>query len=238
MVAALTLAACGNGDDPDASAGASGGGGGTADCPDAPSESGDGIIVTSLWGGAEEAAFQAVLDAFTAETGIEATYEPNRTDYATVLRTRIQGGNPPDVAIIPGIGFLRSFARDGSIVALECYDIAVSDIEDDYVPGTLNAGNVDGVQYGLMAKLNSKATIWYDPTRFADMGVEPTDTWDGLVALSDEIAGSGAAPWSVAGLDGWTLTDWFEATYLKLHGPDAYDTLFSAEGDWTDGTAQ
>ena len=239
MVAVLTLAACGNGDDPGSSDGAGASdGGGTADCPEAPSESGDGIIVTSLWGGAEEAAFQAVLDAFTAETGIEATYEPNRTDYATVLRTRIQGGNPPDVAIIPGIGFLRSFARDGSIVALECYDIAVSDIEGDYVPGTLNAGNVDGVQYGLMAKLNSKATIWYDPTRFTDMGVEPTDTWEGLVALSDEIAGSGAAPWSVAGLDGWTLTDWFEATYLKMHGPDAYDTLFSADGDWTDGTVQ
>jgi alpha-glucoside transport system substrate-binding protein len=230
MALVLVLAACGNGDD--------GGGSADVDCPEAPEDSGDGIIVTSLWGGAEEEAFQAVLDAFTAETGIEATYEPNRTDYATVLRTRIQGGNPPDVAIIPGIGFLRSFARDGSIVPLDCYDIAVEDVEGEYVPGILNAGNVDDVQYGLMAKVNSKATVWYDPARFADMGVEPTDTWDGLVALSDEIAAAGAAPWSLAAADGWTLTDWFEATYLKMHGPDAYDTLFSADGDWSDGTAQ
>jgi alpha-glucoside transport system substrate-binding protein len=155
-----------------------------------------------------------------------------------VLRTRIQGGNPPDVAIIPGIGFLRSFARDGSIVPLSCYDIALEDIEGEYVPGTLNAGNVDDVQYGLMAKVNSKATIWYDPQRFSDFGVEPADTWDGLVALTDEIAGQGASPWSLAGADAWTLTDWFEATYLKMHGPEAYDTLFGAEGDWTDGTAQ
>ena len=44
-------------------------------------------------------------------TGITANYESIRTDYATVLRTRITGGNPPDVSIIPGIGFLRSFAR-------------------------------------------------------------------------------------------------------------------------------
>ena len=90
LTTALVLAACGNGD----------GDGGDADVPE-----GDGsIVVTSLWGGTEEAAFQAVLDAFTEETGIEATYEANRTDYATVLRTRIQGGNPPDVAIIPGSG--------------------------------------------------------------------------------------------------------------------------------------
>lgn len=235
MVLVLVLAACGNGDDGD---GGDGGESADVECPEAPSDSGDGIVVTSLWGGAEEEAFQAVLDAFTEETGIEATYEANRTDYATVLRTRIQGGNPPDVAIIPGIGFLRSFARDGSIVPLDCYDISVDDIEGEYVPGMLNAGNVDDVQYGLMAKVNSKATIWYDPTRFSDMGVEPADTWDGLVALSDEITAADATPWSLAAADGWTLTDWFEATYLKMHGPEAYDTLFSADGDWTDGTAQ
>ena len=47
-----------------------------------------------------------------------AEYEPNRTDYATVLRTRIQGDNPPDVAILPGIGTLRSLARDGSLISI------------------------------------------------------------------------------------------------------------------------
>lgn len=218
----LVLAACGPG------------GTGDADCPDAPSDAGDGILVTSLWGGAEQEAFEAVLAAFTEETGIPATYEANRTDYATVLSTRIQGGNPPDVAIIPGIGFLRSFARDGSIVPLECYDIDVADIEGEYVPGMMNAGNVDDVQYGLMAKVNSKATIWYDPQRFGELGVEPTDTWDGLVQLSADIRDAGGNPWSLAAGDGWTLTDWFEATYLKLHGPEAYETLFSPDGDWTD----
>lgn len=232
MVLMLVLAACAEGN-------GGGDGGEDVDCPEAPSDAAeDEILVTSLWGGAEQEAFEAVLAAFEEETGISATYEPNRTDYATVLRTRIQGGNPPDVAIIPGIGFLRSFAREGSIVPLTCFDIAVDDIEDDYVPGMLNAGNVDDVQYGLMAKVNSKATVWYNPQRFGEFGVEPTDTWDGLVGITEEIANQGGSPWSLAAADGWTLTDWFEATYLKMHGPEAYDTLFSAEGDWTDGTAQ
>lgn len=206
------------------------------DCPEAPANPGEGIVVTSLWGGAEEEAFVAVLDAFTAATGIEATYEPNRTDYATVLRNRIQGGNPPDVAIIPGIGFLRSFARDGSIVPLSCYGIDVDAVAANYVPGMMDAGNVDDVQYALMAKVNSKATIWYDPSRFTDLGVEPAGTWDDLVALSGDIAAEGAVPWSLAAGDGWTLTDWFEAVYLKMAGPEAYDKLFSADGDWTDAS--
>jgi alpha-glucoside transport system substrate-binding protein len=217
----LVLSACGGG-------GASGGG----DIPEGDGE----IVVTSLWGGAEEEAFQAVLDAFEDSTGITATYEANRTDYATVLRTRIQGGNPPDVAIIPGIGTLRSLARDGSLIPLNQLGIDRNEIEDNYAPGLLDVGVVDGNVFALMVKMNSKAAIWYDPQRFATMGVAPAETWDDLVALSSDIAATGVAPWALGAGDSWTLTDWFEITYLKMHGTDAYDTLWSPEGDFTDAT--
>ena len=229
MIAVLVLAAC-TGDD----GGDGGDGGGDL-------EEGDGsIVVTSLWGGTEEAAFQAVLDAFTEETGIEAEYEANRTDYATVLRTRIQGGNPPDVAIIPGIGTLRSLARDGSLISMSDLGIEQADIEGNYAPGILDVGVVDDELYGIMVKLNSKSTIFYDPQRFAEMGVEPAEDWDGLLQLTEDIKAAGSVPWAVgAGADSeWTLTDWFEVVYLKMHGTEAYDTLFSPEGDWTDPTVQ
>lgn len=209
-------------------------GNGGGDVPD-----GDGkIVVTSLWGGTEEAAFQAVLDAFTEKTGITATYEANRTDYATVLRSRIQGGNPPDVAIIPGIGTLRSLARDGSLISIADLGLDQSSFEGNYAPGILDVGMVDGELYGIMVKLNSKATIFYDPQRFADLGVEPATTWDELMSLTDDIKAAGATPWALGAQDGWTLTDWFEIMYLKMHGTDAYDKLFSPDGDWTDPTVQ
>ena len=226
MIAVLVLAACGNGEEGD--------GEGAADV-----EEGDGsIVVTSLWGGTEEEAFTAVLDAFTEETGIEAEYEANRTDYATVLRTRIQGGNPPDVAIIPGIGTLRSLARDGSLISMADLGIEQADIEGNYAPGILDVGVVDDELYGIMVKLNSKATIFYSPERFADMGVEPTEDWDGLLQLTEDIKAAGSTPWALGAGDSWTLTDWFEVVYLKMHGTEAYDTLFSPEGDWTDPTVQ
>ena len=226
MIAVLVLAACGNGEEGD--------GDGAADV-----EEGDGsIVVTSLWGGTEEEAFTAVLDAFTEETGIEAEYEANRTDYATVLRTRIQGGNPPDVAIIPGIGTLRSLARDGSLISMADLGIEQADIEGNYAPGILDVGVVDDELYGIMVKLNSKATIFYSPERFADMGVAPAEDWDGLLQLTEDIKAAGSTPLALGAGDSWTLTDWFEVVYLKMHGTEAYDTLFSPEGDWTDPTVQ
>ncbi|CAN5560994.1 ABC transporter substrate-binding protein [soil metagenome] len=231
----LVLAACSPGADPGSTGADPGSSGGTG----ADVEEGDGsIVVTSLWGGTEQEAFEAVLAAFTEETGIEAQYEANRTDYATVLRTRIQGGEPPDVAIIPGIGTLRSLAREGSLIPLSELGVAQADIEGNYAPGILDVGVVDDELYGIMVKLNSKATIWYSPERFEEMGVEPAEDWDGLLQLTEDIKAAGATPWSLGAADGWTLTDWFEIMYLKMHGTDAYDTLFSPDGDWTDDTVQ
>ena len=225
MVAVLTLAACGNGDEPGGSAGA------------ADLEEGDGtILVTSLWGGAEEAAFQEVLAAFEESSGITVEYETNRTDYQSVLRTRIQGGNPFDVAIIPGVGFFRQLSREGSLIPLSDLGIDVADIESQFAPGLLDFGLVDDVQYGFMAKLNGKASIFYSPQRFEEMGVEPAEDWEGLVQLTEDIKAAGGVPWALGAGDSWTLTDWFEIMYMKEHGVEAYDTLFSADGDWTDAT--
>ena len=96
-----------------------------ADRPRAPAASGPAesvapgaggsINVLSLWGGSEEEAFKAMLADFTAKTGITVNYEADRQTYSTTLQSRITGGNPPDIAIIPGIGFLRRFAKDGSL---------------------------------------------------------------------------------------------------------------------------
>src|SRR5688500_19471279 len=94
LAAVLVLAACGNGDEGNGGAGASGGTDGSAGTGAEVEAGGGSIVVTSLWGGTEQEAFEAVPAAFTEATGIEAEYPANRTDYATVLRTRIQGGEP------------------------------------------------------------------------------------------------------------------------------------------------
>ena len=43
-------------------------------------------------------------------------------------------------------------------------------------------------------------------------------------------------PYSVAGADGWTLTDLFENIYLRTAGPEKYDQLAKHEIKWTDPT--
>jgi alpha-glucoside transport system substrate-binding protein len=236
MILMLVLTACPAGED-----GGDGGDGGTGGSPGAGGDGGGGgdgdgtISVTSLWGGAEGEAFQAVLDAFEAETGITAEYETVRDDYAGVLSTRAAGGNPPDVAIMPGIGFMESFARDGLLIPLEDLGIARADIEDRFAPGILDIGTVDDVLYAPMVKLNSKSTVWYHPADFEERGLEVPESYDDMVALQESYD---EPAWACGCADTWNLTDWFESIYIRQHGVEAYDALFGGETPFTDQTVK
>ena len=192
------------------------------------------ITVTSLWGGSEQESFQKVLDAFKAKTGITAKYESNRDNYATVLQTKITGGNPPDVAILPGIGFLRRFAKDGSIKKISELGIDAAALQPNYAPGILDIGSVDGELYAIMVKFNSKSTFWYRPDKLTAAGVTPPADWDAFTAALKTLADKGDKPLGLGAKDDWTLTDWFENIYVRQAGPEAYDKLFSKDGDWTD----
>jgi alpha-glucoside transport system substrate-binding protein len=219
LIVSLLMSACaaGGGDDSDGSGEASG-----------------TITVTSLWGGVEQEAFQKVLDAFKAKTGITATYESQRTDYATVLRTRISAGNPPDVAIMPGIGFLRSFVADGQIKALKNLGMDKAATEAAIPPGSLNPALINGELYGVMMKLSSKSTVWYKPTSFEEQGFQVPATYDEMVKITNDYRAKGKTPWAVGAKDSWTLTDWFENIYLLQAGSDKYDQLFSGKIAFTD----
>ncbi|MGH2379626.1 MAG: ABC transporter substrate-binding protein [Candidatus Limnocylindria bacterium] len=227
MIVMLVLTACPAGETDNGGGGSSPGTGGGGE-----GEEGDGTIsVTSLWGGAEGDAFQAVLDAFEAETDIVAEYESVRDDYAGVLSTRAAGGDAPDVAIMPGIGFMQSFASDGLLIPLEDLGIARADLEDRYAPGILDIGTVDDVLYAPMVKLNSKSTVWYHPNSFDELGLEIPTTYDDMVALGDAYDGPA---WACGCGDTWNLTDWFETIYIRQHGVEMYDQLFGGELPFTD----
>ena len=223
LVALLVMTACSGTASPSPSAAGS-------------AAAGSKITVMSLWGGSEQDSFQKVLDAFKAKTGVTATYESVRQDYATTLQTRISGGNAPDVAIIPGIGFLRQFARQNSLKKLTDLGIDVNSIKANYPPGILEIGAVDGTQYAIMVKFNSKSTMWFRPDKFKTLGVSTAADWTSFTKLLTDIKAKGTTPLGLGAGDSWTLTDWFENIYVRQAGPEKYDQLFSGKLAWSDAS--
>ncbi len=221
---ALGLGACGGDDD---------GGGGTA--------AGDGsITILSLWGGSEQEAFQKVLDKFTADTGIETKYESAR-DFLPVIRTRLAADNPPDVAVIPRPGVVAELARDESLIPLEDMGLDPDTINENYSDTWTSLATVDDKLYGVVAKANSKSTIWYKPTSFEENSFQVPDTWAKLLLITQQYTSKGKTPWAVGaqGRDNsWTLTDWFENIYARTAGPDNYTKLFNGDLPFNDQTVK
>ena len=219
---ALALGACG-GDD----------GGGT--------ESGDGTVtIFSLWGGSEEEAFKKVLTQFTKDTGIKTKYEAAR-DFLPVIRTRLNAGNPPEVGILPRPGFVDELARDDALIPLEDLGLDVDKINENYNDTWIDLATFEDTTYGVVAKANSKSTVWYKPNSFQQNGFQVPKTWDELKQIVQQYKSKGETPWAVGaqGRDNsWTLTDWFEQIYVRTAGGDNYDKLFSGELPFNDATVK
>jgi len=201
------------------------------DSTDSGGESGGEINVAAVWTGVEEENFTAVLDAFTEESGVDVSYQSS-DDLGTYLGTQIEGGEPPDVALIPQPGLMRSLAADGSLVELG--DDAVAALEENFAPGSQELGVVDGAQYGVYFKAASKSTWWYNTAVFEQAGVEPPTSWDEMLETAATVNSSGTPFVSIGASDGWPLTDFFENVYLQTAGPEMYDQLSTHEIPWTD----
>jgi alpha-glucoside transport system substrate-binding protein len=100
-------------------------------------------------------------------------------------------------------------------------------------------GSVDGKFYAAPLGANVKSFVWYSPSLFAEKGWEVPQTWDEMIALSDEIVQAGEIkPWC-AGIGsgeatGWPVTDWLEDVMLREVGPDVYDQWTNHEIPFND----
>jgi alpha-glucoside transport system substrate-binding protein len=225
LVLAVMASGCG-GDDEESGAGATTG-------EETTEEGVSGTIsVMAVWTGPEQASFQAVLDGFKeANPDVTVNYTSAGDQLPTQLSTAVEGGNPPDIAVLPQPGLMTDFVGKN---ALQSLDFAKDDIQTNLGDSAVELGSVDGTLYGFLFKAANKSTVWYNVAAFEDAGVEPPTTWDEFLEAAKTINASGVPAYSIGGADGWTLTDLFENIYLRSAGAEKYDQLSKHEIPWTD----
>ena len=193
---------------------------------------GGSVRVLGSWEGPEQDAFMAMVAPFEQQTGIHIEYSSTR-DLQGVLERGIAAGDPPDVAGLPGPGFMVAFARSGGLKDLTGI-IDVATYKSDTVPAFLELGTIDGKLVGVFIKATVKGLLWFDPSSWT-MG--PPHSWDDLLRTVRAAAQGPTKPWCV-GLEsgassGWPGTDWIEDFLLRQSGPGAYDRWISGELPWT-----
>jgi alpha-glucoside transport system substrate-binding protein len=225
IVAMLVLSACGGDDE-----GSPGDGGGDGD-----GALGGTVSILAVYADAEEESFLAMIQPWADENGVEIEYTATR-DINAQLTTQIAGGNPPDIAGLPGPGPMAQYARDGDLVPLDDV-IDMDTYSTQYDDGWITAGTVDDQLVGIFTKVSVKGLIFYNPQQFEAAGYTVPEDFDGFTSLVDEISASGTPPWGI-GLEsgaasGWPATDWIEDFVLRQSGPDVYDQWVAGELPWT-----
>ncbi|MET9908896.1 ABC transporter substrate-binding protein [Streptomyces sp. NPDC006476] len=234
LAAALSLAACGGSDDKSSGSGgsspsASGGGSGLK----LPKLNGQTLEVAAVWTGAEQDNFMKVMDEFKKRTGAKIDFVPTGNNTSTFLGTKIQGGQPPDVAFLPQVGVLHQFADKGWLKPLGAD--AKAQLTKNFSKGWVDLGAWKGTQYGVYAKAANKSLVWYNTKAFDAAGLKDTPkTWKDFLTTAQTLSDAGSPAVSIGGADGWTLTDWFENVYLSQAGPEKYDQLAAHKIKWTD----
>ncbi|WP_354637661.1 ABC transporter substrate-binding protein [Kitasatospora camelliae] len=194
--------------------------------------SGQTVSVAAAWTGVEQKNFQKVLDAFSERTGAKTVYISTGDNVSTLVGSKIEGGDPPDVAMMPQLGVLQQFARKGWLEPLA--PATEERLKRDFAKVWSDYGTVDGKLYGLYFKAAHKSTVWYSPAALDAAGVKPPTTFDQLLTAGHAVSDAGLPAFAVAGESGWPLTDWFENVYLSQAGPEMYDKLAKHQIPWTD----
>ncbi|WP_217212075.1 ABC transporter substrate-binding protein [Streptomyces sp. AC550_RSS872] len=229
---AVSLTACGGDDDNGGGNEQGGTGQETGSTVTLPKLNGESLEVAAVWTGAEQANFKKVLAEFEKRTGAKVTFVPAQDPIINFLGSKVAGGQPPDIAMLPQPGAIKQ-AVDKKWAKPLGAD-AIKELQENYSPGWQNIGKVDDKQYGVYYKAANKSLIWYNNQVFENAGASEPKTWDELLTTAQTVYDSGVTPFSVGGAEGWTLTDWFENVYLSQAGPEKYDQLAKHEIKWTD----
>ncbi|MFF7730590.1 extracellular solute-binding protein [Streptomyces sp. NPDC008001] len=180
------------------------------------------ISVLASWTDAEEARFRAVLAAYMAEYHVKVDYQ-GTTALREVLLSRLDAGNPPDVAILPSLGEVRSY------VASKTPPRELTPV----LKGTLGKygplwaprfGDKGDEVYAVAVKADLKSIVWYDPAR----GRAPS-------ALAARGGGQWCAGMGGDATSGWPGTDWIEDILLQQNGTEAYERWARGELPWSEG---
>jgi alpha-glucoside transport system substrate-binding protein len=201
------------------------------DAAEAGEYAGTEVTIFGKWTEGEGEAFVNTLAAFEERTGIDIKYEGS-SEFETLITVRVEGGDAPDIAGFPQPGLMAEFVREGAVVDLGA-NINTDQLAADYSSAWIDLGTVDGQLSGVFFRASTKSIVWYPVQAFADAGYEIPETWDELIALSDQIVADGGTPWCISmehgGVTGWVATDWVEDALLRTASPEIYDQWVNHE---------
>ncbi|MBA2382902.1 MAG: carbohydrate ABC transporter substrate-binding protein [Chloroflexi bacterium] len=195
------------------------------------------VSIQTQWTGGEGEGFAAAIKDFASATGIAIQVDSIGSSHETVLKTRIEGGSPPDMAALAQPTGVLAYAGAGKVKDVATF-MDPAKLKAEF-PSTIGLTTDGSHIWSIPTKADVKSMIWYPVKAFAAKGYAVPKTWDELVALSDKIVADGSHPFCTSAggpgtATGWELTDWVEEVLLKTEDPQVTNDWISHKIPFTD----
>lgn len=193
------------------------------------------VSMTGPFTDADAVIFAESIKGFEEKTGIDIQYEGSKEFEATIT-IRLDGGDRPDIVDFPQPGLLAIAAAKGQVIDATTV-INPAWIEQNYTKAWRDLATMPGpngsMTAGIWARANGKSLVFYPKAQFDAAGYKVPETWDEMMALTEEIAADGDTPWCIGiesgAATGWTMTDWIEDVMLRTTSPENYDKWVAGE---------
>lgn len=169
------------------------------------------VTILGPWTDEQGEQFENVLRGF----GIPFEYQGTAAQ-REVLLSKVQSGEPPDIAIMPGVGELAEYAGQKRLKSLN--DLYA---EEEYGAPWKPVSGPSENAYWVPVKADLKSIVWYRE------GERPVNSPPSLASWCIGMGDDGAS--------GWPGSDWIEDLVLQREGPDIYGkwALGDAAVPWT-----
>ena len=180
------------------------------------------VSIQTQWTGGEATGFANAIADFQTATGIAVQVDSIGSSHETVLKTRVEGGQPPDLSQIAQPTAVLAYAQQGKLIDVGSF-MDKTKLNAEF-PTTIGLTTEGDHIWSIPTKADVKSMIWYPVKAFAAKSYQIPKTWDDLVKLADTITAAGSHPFCVSAggpgtATGWELTDWVEEVLAKTEDP-------------------
>jgi glucose/mannose transport system substrate-binding protein len=155
------------------------------------------------------------------------------TNAKAVLKTRMQGGDPPDsFQVHGGAELVDTWVKTGFMESLSPIfqsEGLMSKFPRDLINIVSHQGNV----YSVPVNIHRGNVLWYSMKVFSDNKLAAPKTWDEFFKAADTLKAKGIAPLSLGDKNKWEAAHLFEDILVATLGAAGYRGLWSGQTSWT-----
>lgn len=185
---------------------------------------------------APKAAFEQLVADFEAENP-EIDVQVNTFDhegYKTAIRNFLTA-DAPDVVFWFAGNRMRPFVEAGQF--LDVSDVWAQNGLTDSLSSTLSAMTIDDKQWGVPFTYYQWG-VYMNRDVYAQVGVEPADTWEGFLANCEAFKAAGIDCLTTGSKALWPVAGLFDYLSLRTNGYDWHMQLTNGEIAWTDDSVR